>query len=111
VFSAILLRQLPRLLLTTQVIPQPRLRPGLFYLLDVMSREGSPVAEGDAMKTVAEYRKFADDCRGLAAKLRDPDDQRALLLMAAGWDKAATNRTAQLSATGEHGPIEPAKET
>jgi hypothetical protein len=57
------------------------------------------------MKTVAEYRKFADDCRGLAAKLRDPDDQRALLLMAAGWDKVATERAAKLAGTGEEEPI------
>jgi hypothetical protein len=36
------------------------------------------------MKTVAECRKFAEDCGELAAKLRDPNDKRALLLMAAG---------------------------
>jgi hypothetical protein len=50
------------------------------------------------MKTVAEYRKFAQDCRELADKLRDPNDKRALLLMAAGCDKVADERAAKLAA-------------
>ena len=62
------------------------------------------------MKTVAEYRKFAADCRELAAKLREPNDKRALLLMAAGWDKVADERAAKLGATCGQEPIEPAKE-
>ena len=61
------------------------------------------------MKTVEEYRKFAAACRELAAKLRDPNDKRALALMADGWDKIADERAAKLSA-GELGPTEPAKE-
>jgi hypothetical protein len=44
------------------------------------------------MKTVAEYRKFAEDCRQLAARLNNPDDKRAVLLMATAWDKAANER-------------------
>ena len=48
------------------------------------------------MKTVAEYRQFAEDCRQLAAKLRAPDDKRAVLLMATAWDKVANEREAQL---------------
>jgi len=44
------------------------------------------------MKTVAEYRKFAEDSRELAAKLKTPDDKRAVQLMAAAWDKVANER-------------------
>jgi hypothetical protein len=53
------------------------------------------------MKTVAEYRKFADDCRQLAAKLTNPDDRRAVLLMATAWDKVANERETQLRDTAE----------
>ena len=57
------------------------------------------------MKTVEEYRKFAADCRELAAKLRDPNDKRALALMANGWDKVAAKRAAELAS--EQDPIKP----
>jgi hypothetical protein len=53
------------------------------------------------MKTVAEYRKFAEECRELAAKLTNPDDKRALELMATAWDKAANERAVQLNKTTE----------
>jgi hypothetical protein len=48
------------------------------------------------MRTVAEYQQFSDDCRGLAAKLKSPDDKRALELMASAWAKVAAERKAQL---------------
>jgi hypothetical protein len=48
------------------------------------------------MKTVAEYRKFAEDCRGLAAKLTTPDDKRAQELMATAWENVANQREAEL---------------
>jgi hypothetical protein len=48
------------------------------------------------VKIVAEYRKFAEDCRELAAKLNTPDDKRAQELMAAAWDKVANQREMQL---------------
>jgi hypothetical protein len=60
---------------------------------------------GATMKTVAEYRKFAEDCRELAAKLRDPNDKRALLLMADGWEKVANERAERLKNTGEPDPV------
>jgi|GEM_PF-2489714 len=53
------------------------------------------------MRTVAEYRKYADDCRELAAKLRDPEDRRALELMAAAWDKVAKERETLLKSKPE----------
>jgi hypothetical protein len=48
------------------------------------------------MITVAEYRRFAEECRQLAAILTDPTDQRAMELMAIGWDKVADQREALL---------------
>jgi hypothetical protein len=48
------------------------------------------------MRTVAEYRKYAEDCRELATKLGNPDDKRAVLLMATAWEKVANEREAQL---------------
>jgi hypothetical protein len=48
------------------------------------------------MKTVEEYRGFAEDCRKLAAELADPGDKRAMALMAAAWDKVANEREAVL---------------
>jgi hypothetical protein len=48
------------------------------------------------MRTVAEYRKYAEDCRELATKLGSPDDKRAVLLMATAWEKVANEREAQL---------------
>jgi hypothetical protein len=53
-------------------------------------------AWGPLMKTVAEYREFAEKCRELAAKLTDPNDKRAIELMAAAWQKVANKREAVL---------------
>ena len=52
--------------------------------------------ERTVVRTVAEYRYFAEDCRTLAAKLTDPNDKRGMELMAAGWDKVANKREALL---------------
>ncbi len=49
------------------------------------------------MKTVSEYREFAAMCRGLAAKLNDAKDKRAIELLASGWDKVADDREARLA--------------
>jgi hypothetical protein len=56
------------------------------------------------MKTVAEYRQFAEECRQLAARLHAPDDKRAVLLMATAWDKVANEREAQFKKTDEPEP-------
>jgi hypothetical protein len=48
------------------------------------------------MKTIAEYKEFAQKCREPAAKLDDPNDKRATELMAAAWEKVAKQREAQL---------------
>jgi hypothetical protein len=47
------------------------------------------------MKTVAEYRQFAEECRKLAAKLTNPNDKHAVELMASAWDKIANEREAR----------------
>jgi hypothetical protein len=49
------------------------------------------------MRTVAEYREYAQGCRDLAAKTTDPNDKRALELMAIGWDKVADQREAAIN--------------
>jgi hypothetical protein len=49
------------------------------------------------MKTVAEYRQFAASCRELAARLSNPKDRHATLLMAAAWDNVAVQREAALN--------------
>ena len=48
------------------------------------------------MKTVAEYRQFAQSSRELAAKLSNEKDRYAMLLMASAWDKVADQREAAL---------------
>jgi hypothetical protein len=44
------------------------------------------------MKTVAEYRAFARDCRKLAARLTKQEDRTALEMMAAAWERIANER-------------------
>jgi hypothetical protein len=44
------------------------------------------------MKTVAEYRELAVECRKLAAKLSNPKDKRALEQIASAWDAVADER-------------------
>ena len=48
------------------------------------------------MITVAEYREYAQGCRDLADKTKDPNDKRALEMMARAWDKVADQREAAL---------------
>jgi hypothetical protein len=48
------------------------------------------------MKTVEEYRQFAQDCWGMAARMNDPQDRKALELPAIAWEKVANERDAKL---------------
>jgi hypothetical protein len=50
------------------------------------------------MRTVQEYREYADGCRMMAAKLSDPKDKLAMELMATAWEKVANEREAALMA-------------
>lgn len=63
------------------------------------------------MHWVAEYRRYARECRRLAAALTKPADKLALELMARGWDDRAAkreamqrneNRSKQLVETEQH---------
>jgi hypothetical protein len=58
------------------------------------------------MRTVEEYRRFAEDCRKLAAELTDPKDKYGMELMAAAWDRVANERKATLK---EKSPLENAE--
>jgi len=57
--------------------------------------------EGTIMKNIAEYRKFAEGCRQLAEKLMDPNDKRALQMMADAWERVANEREAKLREKSE----------
>jgi len=51
---------------------------------------------GRQMRTAEEYLQYEHDCRRLAQKLTQPDDKRALELMASAWAKMAAERKARL---------------
>jgi hypothetical protein len=48
------------------------------------------------MRRIAEYKKFADECRQLARTLRKPEHKQRLELMATAWEMLALEREAQL---------------
>ena len=48
------------------------------------------------MKTVAEYRLYAEECRRLAAKMARPEDKQALGSIGRAWDQVANEQEAQL---------------
>jgi hypothetical protein len=41
------------------------------------------------MKSIAKYRRFAEEYRKLSDGVKSPKDKEALRLMARGWDSAA----------------------
>jgi hypothetical protein len=53
------------------------------------------------MRRVAEYRRFADDCRKLARSLRKPEHRQQLEDMATAWEMLALEREAQLKKEAE----------
>ncbi len=48
------------------------------------------------MKTVAEYRLYAEECRKLGTKLVAPEDKKTLETLARAWDRVADEREAKL---------------
>ena len=48
------------------------------------------------MKSVAKYRRFAEEYRKLSDKLVSPKDKEALQLMARAWDTVAAERKDRL---------------
>ena len=51
---------------------------------------------GAVMDEVAQYRKYADDCRGLAAKAKNSEHETQLLEMAAAWETVARQTKGEL---------------
>jgi hypothetical protein len=49
-----------------------------------------------AMKTVAEYRLYADECRKLAERMIEAKDKQALETIARAWERVANEREATL---------------
>lgn len=49
------------------------------------------------MRRVAEYRRFADDCRQLARSLRKLEHRQQLEQMAVAWEMLALEREARLA--------------
>ena len=48
------------------------------------------------MKTVAEYRLYAEECRRLAVNTARPEDKQALETIARAWERVADEREALL---------------
>jgi hypothetical protein len=48
------------------------------------------------MKSVAKYRRLAEEYRKLSDKLVNPKDKQAVQLMARAWDTVATERKDRL---------------
>jgi hypothetical protein len=51
----------------------------------------------NSMITVAEYRRFAAQCREMAARTSNPLDQQALELQAMAWERIANEREAAIN--------------
>jgi len=49
------------------------------------------------MKTVEEYRHYADEARRLAERARTPDERKAILNIAMSWDRLAGDRDRKLA--------------
>jgi hypothetical protein len=49
------------------------------------------------LKTVAEYREHAQECRRLAQSIRSADHKAALISMAETWESLAQEREARLT--------------
>ena len=49
------------------------------------------------MRKSSEYRKNADECRGLARKMQRADQREQLLRMAETWDQLAADREGLIS--------------
>lgn len=53
------------------------------------------------MRRVAEYQRFADDCRQLARTLRKPEHKHQFEQMATAWEMLALEREDQLAKKGK----------
>jgi len=55
------------------------------------------IAHTAEMKTVAEYRRHADECRELARRARSPEEREMILQIAQTWDKLAKARERKIT--------------
>ena len=51
------------------------------------------------MDEIAQYRKYTDEYRGLAATAKNPEHQKLLLEMATAWETVARQKKSELAAT------------
>jgi hypothetical protein len=56
---------------------------------------------GAVMDEVAQYRKYADECRGLAATAKKLEQKKQLPEMAAAWDTVARRQKSGLAKTAD----------
>ena len=63
------------------------------------ARRGSTRELGAVVDEVAQYKKYADECRGLAATAKNPEHKKQLLEMAAAWDTVARQKKCELAKT------------
>jgi hypothetical protein len=53
------------------------------------------------MDEIAQYRKYTDECRGLAATAKNPERKRQLLEMAGAWETVARQQKSGLAKTAD----------
>jgi hypothetical protein len=51
------------------------------------------------MDDIAQYRKYTDECRDLAATAENPEHKRQLLEMATAWETVVRQQNSELAAT------------
>jgi hypothetical protein len=51
------------------------------------------------MDDIAQYRKYTDECRDLAATAINPEHKEQLLEMATAWETVARQQNSELAAT------------
>jgi hypothetical protein len=64
-----------------------------------MLEGGSTARMGAIVDGIAQYRKYADECRGWAATAKNPKHKQQLLEMATAWDTVARQKKSGLAKT------------
>jgi hypothetical protein len=63
------------------------------------ARRGLAREFGAVVDKIAQYRKYADECRSLAATAKSPEHKKQLLEMAAAWDTVARQQKSEFAKT------------
>jgi hypothetical protein len=61
------------------------------------------------MSTVQQYREYAEGCRALAERLTNPNDKRAVLMIAEAWDRVADAFGLSVVVTEKPCPVVPTR--